>query len=38
LHGLLLFTSDHSCQQVAELFGVGRRMVQRWVTRFEAQD
>ena len=35
LHGLLLVTGDHSCQQVAELFGEDRRTVQRWVTRFE---
>lgn len=35
LHGLLLITSGHSCQQVAELFGEDRRTVQRWVTRFE---
>jgi transposase len=36
LHGLLLVTSGHSCQQVAELFGADRRTVQRWVTRFES--
>ena len=35
LHGLLLDTGGHSCQQVAELFGEDRRTVQRWVTRFE---
>lgn len=35
LHGLLLITSGHSCQQVATLFGTDRRTVQRWVTRFE---
>ena len=35
LHGLLLVTGGHSCQQVAELFGENRRTVQRWVTRFE---
>jgi transposase len=36
LHGLLLVTGGHSCQQVADLFGVDRRTVQRWVTRFES--
>lgn len=36
LHGLLLVTSGHSCQQVATLFGEDRRTVQRWVRRFEA--
>lgn len=35
LHGLLLVTGGHSCQQVADLFGEDRRTVQRWVTRFE---
>ena len=35
LHGLLLVTGGHSCQQVANLFGEDRRTVQRWVTRFE---
>ena len=35
LHGLLLITGGHSCQQVAALFGEDRRTVQRWVTRFE---
>lgn len=35
LHGLLLITSGHSCQQVATVFGTDRRTVQRWVTRFE---
>jgi transposase len=35
LHGLLLVTGGHSCQQVAELFGEDRRTVQRWVKRFE---
>ena len=36
LHGLLLVTGGHSCQQVAELFGEDRRTVQRWVKRFES--
>jgi transposase len=36
LHGLLLITGGHSCQQVAELFDEDRRTVQRWVKRFEA--
>lgn len=35
VHGLLLSTSGHSCQQVATVFGTDRRTVQRWVTRFE---
>jgi transposase len=35
LHGLLLVTGGHSCQQVANLFGEDRRTVQRWVTRVE---
>jgi transposase len=35
LHGLLLVTGGHSCQQVADLFGEDRQTVQRWVTRFE---
>ena len=35
LHGLLLVTGGHSCQQVAELFGEDRRTVQRWVTRVD---
>ena len=35
LHGLLLVTGGHSCQQVADLFGEDRRTVQRWVKRFE---
>ena len=37
LHGLLLVTGGHSCQQVADVFGEDRRTVQRWVTRFETQ-
>jgi transposase len=37
LHGLLLVTGGHSCQQVADLFGEDRRTVQRWVKRFEMQ-
>ena len=36
LHGLLLVTGGHSCQEVANLFGEDSRTVQRWVTRFEA--
>src|SRR5574340_400302 len=36
LHGMLLITGGHSCQQVADLFGADRRTVQRWVTRFES--
>lgn len=36
LHGVLLITGGHSCQQVADLFGADRRTVQRWVTRFES--
>ena len=36
LHGLLLITGGHGCQQVADLFGEDRRTVQRWVKRFEA--
>jgi transposase len=35
LHGLLLVTGGHSCQQVADVFGEDRRTVQRWVTRCE---
>lgn len=35
VHGLPLVTGDHSCRQVAELFGEDRRTVQRWVKRFE---
>jgi len=35
LHGLLLVTGGHSCQQVANLFGEDRRTVQRWVNTFE---
>lgn len=35
LHGLLLVTGGHTCQQVAELFGEDRRTVQRWVKTFE---
>lgn len=35
LHGLLLFTSGQSCQQIADLFGEDRRTVQRWIKRFE---
>ena len=35
MHGLLLVTDGHSCQQVADWFGEDRRTVQRWVTRFE---
>lgn len=35
LHGLLLITAGHSCQQVAEWFGENRRTVQRWVRTFE---
>lgn len=35
LHGLLLMTGGHGCQQVADLFGEDRRTVQRWVKRFE---
>jgi transposase len=35
LHGLLLITGGHGCQQVADLFGEDRRTVQRWVKRFE---
>jgi transposase len=35
LHGLLLLTGGHSCQQIADLFGEDRRTVQRWVKRFE---
>lgn len=35
LHGVLLVTGGHSCQQVADLFGEDRCTVQRWVTRFE---
>jgi len=35
LHGVLLVTGGHSCQQVATLFGEDRRTVQHWVTRFE---
>jgi hypothetical protein len=37
LHGLLLRTGGHSCQQVADLVGENRRTVQRWVTRFATQ-
>jgi hypothetical protein len=36
VHGLLLVTGGHSCQQVANLFREDRRTGQRWVTRFEA--
>jgi transposase len=36
LHGLLLVTGGHSCQQVADVLGEDRRTVQRGVTRFEA--
>ena len=32
LHGLLLVTGGHSCQQVAELFGEDRRTVKRFET------
>ena len=35
LHGLLLVTGGHSCQQVADLFWEYPRTMQRWVTRFE---
>jgi transposase len=35
LHGLLLVTGGHNCQQVAELFGEDRRTVPRWVKRFD---
>ena len=35
LHGLLLLTGGHSCQQIADLFGEDRRIVQRWAKRFE---
>jgi transposase len=37
LHGLLLVTGGHSCQQVADLLGEARRTVQRWVTRVATQ-
>lgn len=37
LHGLLLITGGHGCQQVADLFGEDRRTVQRWVKRFETR-
>lgn len=36
LHGLLLITGGHSCQQVAELFDEDRRTIQRWIKRFES--
>lgn len=35
LHGLLLGTGGHTCQQVAEVFGEARRTIQRWVKTFE---
>ena len=35
LHGVLLVTGGHSCQQVADLFGEDRRTVPRWVACFE---
>lgn len=35
LHGMLLITGGHSCQQVAALFDEDRRTVQRWIKRFE---
>lgn len=36
LHGVLLVASDHTCTEVARLFGEDRRTIQRWVSRFEA--
>lgn len=35
LHGVLLVCAGHSCSQVAELFGHGRRTIQYWVHHFE---
>ena len=36
LHGVLLVASDHTCTEVARLFGEDRRTIQRWVSGFEA--
>jgi len=35
LHGLLLVSSGHSCNEVGALFGQAATTVQRWVRRFE---
>lgn len=35
LHGVLLIASNHTCTEVAKLFGEDRRTIQRWVKRFE---
>ncbi|HSW61915.1 MAG TPA: helix-turn-helix domain-containing protein, partial [Dissulfurispiraceae bacterium] len=35
LHGVLLVAGNHTCTEVARLFGEDRRTIQRWVNKFE---